>query len=486
MKKKFLAAALSAALAMGTLTVPVAADDMVTVSLYIPSLATYSEEAIAETEEVMNEYLAENYGIQVDLQYIEIGNFEQSINLAMTTDELDVTCYFNEFGKLANYADNGQLLDITDYFNNASDEFKSTFTDAEIAASSVDGRMYGVVRKYQYGGKEVVVMNKDIVEEMGIDPKSITDMDSLEKVLYEVHEKYPDIWTLVPQSSSDMTWCQAWGKAVGGASFLYTDTPQDTELKSVFEAKGFQDFCSYTNKWYNDGLVMSDAISNTMEGSDLVGAGTAFACFHNADIDPLESIYPNTVTSGDILPPGAQATDIGNLQYGISTNSAHPDEAFKLLEAIYTDEELIATLMYGVEGKHWVYNEEGRAALPDGVTAENAPYGGFVASATYPNYLLAPLKDSAVVDDYKKSVDEWNESVTIPPYFGWAFDTTKYADFVTAYANMEEKYFDAVATGSVPLDDVLPNIKSELESIGFYEIVEEAQKELDAFLAEKQ
>lgn len=101
MKKKFLAAALSAALAMGTLTVPVAADDMVTVSLYIPSLATYSEEAIAETEEVMNEYLAENYGIQVDLQYIEIGNFEQSINLAMTTDELDVTCYFNEFGKLA-------------------------------------------------------------------------------------------------------------------------------------------------------------------------------------------------------------------------------------------------------------------------------------------------------------------------------------------------------------------------------------------------
>lgn len=486
MKKKVLAAALSAALAMGTLIVPVAADDMVTVSLYIPALATYSEEAIAETEEVLNKHLAENYGIQVDLQYIEIGNFEQSINLAMTTDELDVTCYFNEYGKLANYAENGQLMDITDYFNNASEEFKNTFTDAEIAASSVDGKMYGVVRKYQYGGKEVVVMNKEICEEMGIDPASVTDMDSLEKVLYEVHEKYPDIWTLVPQSSADMTWCQPWGKAVGGASFLYTDTPQDTELKSVFEAKGFQDFCKYTNKWYNDGLIMSDAISNTMEGSDLVTAGTAFACFHNADIDPLDKLYPNTVISGDIITPTAQATDIGNLQYGISSNSAHPDEAFKLLEAIYTDEELIKTLMYGVEGKHWVLNEEGKATLPEGVTSENAPYGGFVASATYPNYTLAPLKDSAVVDDYKASVDEWNENIAVPPYFGWSFDTTKYTDFLTAYANMEEKYFDAVATGSIPLDDVLPNIQSELEAIGFYEIVEEAQKELDAFLAEKQ
>ncbi|MDO4275030.1 MAG: ABC transporter substrate-binding protein [Eubacteriales bacterium] len=485
MKKRFLTTALCAAMLTGALATPVAAEKMVTVSLYIPSLATYSEEAIAQTEAVMNEHLAEKYGIQVDLQYIEIGNFEQSINLAMTTDELDVTCYFNEFGKLANYANNGQLLDITDYFNNASEEFKTMFTEAELSASKVNDRMYGVVRKYQYGGKEVAVMNKDIVEEMGIDPASITDMESLGEVLYKVHEAYPDMWTLVPQSSADMTWCQSWGKAVGGASFLYTDSPRDTELKSVFESKGFQDFCSYTNKWYNDGLIMSDAISNTMEGSDLVGAGTAFACLHNADIDPLDKLYPNTVVSGDIIAPMAQATDIGNLQYGISSNSAHPDEAFKLLEAIYTDEELIPTLMYGVEGEHWVYNEDGRAALPEGVTTENAPYGGFVASATYPNYTLAPLKDSAVVDDYKAALDSWNESVEVPPYFGWSFDTTKYTDFVTAYANMEEKYFDAVTTGSIPLEDVLPNIQSELESIGFYEIMEEAQTQLDAFLAEK-
>ena len=175
--------------------------DMVTVSLYIPTLAPYTDEAIMEVQDAINAHLAENYGIQTKLVYIEIGNFDQSINLAMTTDELDVTCYFPENTPLATYVNNGQLLDITDYFENASDELKNTFTEAEIKASSVNGRMYGLVRKYQYGGYEVAVLNKDIVEEMGIDPAGITDMESLGEVLYQVHEAHPDIYALVPQSS---------------------------------------------------------------------------------------------------------------------------------------------------------------------------------------------------------------------------------------------------------------------------------------------
>lgn len=484
MNKKFMATGLCAAMLMGTMATA-QAEEMVTVSLYIPSLATYTEEAIAQVEDAMNVHLAENYGIQVDLTYVEIGNFEQAINLAMTTDEIDVTCYFNEFGKLANYASNGQLLDITDYFNNASEEFRTMFVDAELAASTINGRMYGVVRKYQFGGKEVVVMNKDIVEELGIDPASIDSMEKLGEVLYQVHEAYPDIYALVPQSSADMTWCQPWEKAIGSASFLYADDSDSTELKSVFETSTFQEFCSYTHQWYQDGLIMADAISNTMEGTDLISAGSAFACLHNADIDPLETVYANTVVSADLVAPRAVATDIGNLQYGISANSAHPDEAFTLLEAIYTDAELITTLMYGVEGVHWVYDENGKATYPEGMTAENEPYGGIVASATYPNYSLAPLKANAVVDDYREALDFWNENVKVAATFGFYFDTTQYADFVTAYQNVEDKYFDAVATGSIALEDVLPTIQSELEAIGFYDVLAEAQAQLDEYMASK-
>lgn len=487
MKKKFLAGALTAAMMMGTLTpAMVSADDMTTLSLWIPTLANYSDDAVAEVQDKINEYMGEKYGIQVNLEYVEIGNFEQAINLAMTTDEVDVTCYFTGDGQLSTYVNNGQLLDITDYFENASDELKDTFTDAEIIASSMNGRMYGLVRKYQYGGNEVAVMNKDIVEEMGIDAKAITSMDQLEEVLYQVHEKYPDIYTVVPQSSSQMTWywCGTGDKGIGLTNYAYADWGT-TELKSLFECDDFAEFCNYTNKWYQDGLIMPDALSNTMEGTSMVTAGSAFCCLHNSDIDPQDQIFPNTVASGEIMPARAISTDIGNLQYGISANSAHPDEAFTLLSAMYTDPEFATLLAYGIEGEHYVLNDKGRAEYPEGMNAENEPYGGFAVTATYADYLILPVKETALYDDAKKVIEEWDASVDVSPTFGFFFDTSDKSDFVTAYSNLEDKYKDALMTGSVALDDVLPQIQSELESIGFYDVLAETQTALDEYLANK-
>ncbi|MDO5424186.1 MAG: ABC transporter substrate-binding protein [Eubacteriales bacterium] len=485
MKKKLAAAFLATAMMAGVIAAPAAAEEMVTVSLYIPTLANYSEDAITEVEAALNEMLAEKYGIQVDLHYIEFGNFETSINLAMTTDELDVTCFFDQDGGLSKYVNNGQLLDITDYFNNASEEFRSTFTEAECLKSSINGRMYSVARKFQYGGKGVVLMNAAIVEELGIDPLSVTDMDSLGEVLYQVHEAHPEIYALAPQSSADISWVEPWDKGVGGTIFLFTDSVESTELGSLFELDSFAEFCSYTHQWYEDGLIMSDILSNTMEGAPLVNSGAAFACFVNADIDPANAAYPNTVVSGDLIAPRATASDIGNLQYGISANSAHPDEAFKLLEAIYTDEEIVTTLCYGIEGEHYILNEDGRADFPEGISSENEPYGGFVATAVYPNYMLAPVKASATVDNYQEAVDEWNNSLTVSANVGFLFDISEYTDFVTAYTNLKDKYYYAVKGGTVALEDVLPSIQSELEAIGFYDVLAEAQSELDAYLETK-
>ena len=466
-------------------TAPANNADMVTVSLFIPTLANYSEEAIAAVQSALNERLAANYGIQTKLMYTVIGNFESTINLAMTTSEVDVTCYFNSTGQLPTYVKNNQLLDITDYLNETG-ELKSIFTDTELQACTINGRIYGVPRKYQYGGGVQLVMNKDIVEEMGIDPMSIHDMDSVGEVLYQVKEAHPELtYTMVPQSSKEMMWAFPWDRNIGMTSFAYAEDFESTEIKSLFELESFAEICSYTRKWYQDGLIMSDVISNTMEGTDLVSAGTAFCCFHNADIDPLDAFYANTVISDWIVEPHAIATDVANLQYGISANSAHPEEAFKLLTALYTDAELHTLLSFGIEGEHYVINEDGRADYPEGMDSTNEPYGGFAATATYPNYLLNPVKASAILDDYAKAVVEWDDSVNVSATFGYFFDTSGYAEFVTAYTNLEEKYKTALMAGSIPLEEVLPSIKSELESIGFYDVIADTQVGLDAFLAEK-
>lgn len=488
MKKRVLAAALTAAMAAGLLAPAsaYAADDMVTLSLWIPTLATYQDDAVAEVEAAINEYAGEEYGIQVDLEYVELGNFDQASNLAMTTDEVDVTCILAQTRMLPTFVANGQILDITEYYENASDDLKNTFTDAEMTTSTVDGRIYALARKYQYGADGRALLNKEMADEMGIDAKSITTIEQLEEVLYQSHEKYPDVYTLVPQSSSDMTW--AWtmiaDKQIGFTNYAYADWGT-TELKSLFETAGFADFCAYTNKWYNDGLVMPDALSNTMEGSSMVSAGSAFCTICHGDIEALDALYPNTVETGVLAPGRAASTDIGNLQYAISANSAHPDESFTLLSALYTDSKLATLLAYGIEGEHYVLNEDGRAVYPEGMSADTEPYGGFAVTSTYPNYLILPTKETAQYDDAKAAVDEWDANVELSEAFGFYYDTTDKTDFVTAYTNIEEKYKNALLTGSVALDDLLPQIQSELESIGFYDVLADTQSALDEYLANK-
>lgn len=505
MKKKILTALLCTAMVIGSLvgcgsaaeTAPAseaeapaegANKEMVTLSLYIPILANYSEEAIAQVEAAMNEHLAENYGIQVDIVYVEFGNLKSTIDLAMTTDAVDVTCYFPSNGGLANYVNNGQLLDITEYFNNAPQELRELFTEAEIKSATMNGSLWGLPRKYQYGGRGVALLNAEIAEEMGIDAESINTYEELGEVLYRVHEKYPDIYALAPQSGKELTWQRPYMR-VGGTKFAFVDSTESTDVKSVFELDSVRNFANYTHQWYVDGLIMPDILSNTMEGSDMVSSGTAFASMQNADFEDLTAMHPGTVCTGTFdepfQNPSVGPSEVGNIQYGISANSVHPDESFVLLQAIYMDTELIEMLCYGIEGEHWVRTEDGRADLPEGITNDNNPYGGYAATAVYPNYLPLPTKVSSTIDDYNTVIAEWNANVATSVTDGFAFDCTKYTDFITAYTNIEDKYLDAVLTGSVALDDILPKIKEELESIGFYEILAEVQTELDAWMAEQ-
>lgn len=507
MKKKLIAGVLAAALAVGSLSGcgssagsasgksgSVVSDDSetsngkLTLNLYIPTIAKFSEDAIKEVQKQISAYTSEKYGWNVKLNYTEMANFEQTINLAMTTDQLDVTCYFNGEGQLANYAHNNQLLDLTDMYKNASDELKNTFTDAEIKSSSMDGKLYGLPRKYQYGGTEVVVMNKKIVKDMGIDPKSIKDMDSLGKVLEQVHAKYPDIYALVPQTASDMTWFNPYIGNVGLTNYAYVERTADnkeTKLKCLFDLDSFKNFCGYTRKWYNEGLIMPDAVSNTQEGSDMVSSGAAFACLHSSDIDPLDSLYDGTVVSSEFSALQAGPIDIGNLQYGISTNSKHKDESFQLLSALFTDKKLETLLAYGIEGKDYVLNDKGRADYPDGINSTNEPYGGFSAPAVYPNCLLLPTKASATYDDAKTTIDNWNNSVEVNPTQGFYFDTSKYTDFMSAYKNLEDKYRKPLLTGSIDYNDVIDEIHSELKSLNFDDVLAKTQDALDQYLAEQ-
>ncbi len=68
---------------------------------------------------------------------------------------------------------------------------------------------------------------------------------------------------------------------------------------------------------------------------------------------------------------------------------------------------------------------------------------------------------------------------------GFRFDTTSVMNEITACSNVVSKYDVGLRWGELNPNEALPEFLAELESAGVNTIIEEKQKQLDAWLASK-
>ena len=165
--------------------------EMTTVNVHLPQASVFTQEGIAKVETEINKQMAERYHLQVKLNYIDLGNWTTQTNLALTTDECDVIALLNS--PLTAYVNNGQLEPLTEYYESASEEMKATFTEQELAQTSYDGQLFSLPRKWWAGQESCLMMSDKILKELNVDPQSIDSIEKVDELVYEVHEKYPEI-----------------------------------------------------------------------------------------------------------------------------------------------------------------------------------------------------------------------------------------------------------------------------------------------------
>ena len=121
--------------------------DVKEVALHMPTV--YDLPDAPMVEDAINQITEEKYGIHLNLTYVTMGNWQQQSNLLFTSDEADVIAVF--MTPLSTYVKNGQLEDLTDYYANASDEFKQIWSEDEMKGTSVDGKIYAIPNLRNFG-----------------------------------------------------------------------------------------------------------------------------------------------------------------------------------------------------------------------------------------------------------------------------------------------------------------------------------------------
>ena len=317
-----------------------------------------------------------------------------------------------------------------------------------------------------------------VFQELGIDVESYdfnvyTDLIPL---FYEAKEKrdalhpeYADYpisgprWGIFPYDFAiecfldELLCCNITGLVEQGA-----DGIDPSQVYCLFETDDFRAYALQMQQLVEDGIYPYEAPADIWNSEKVFcwpGWGYVTIDEHMVSPDFVSTLYV----------PNIWWTDTGNLQtagYAISSMCAHPDRAMEVLELLNTDTYVATTMRFGIEGTHWVRDEEGKITFEGTINERRDVYyrwygneiGGMSAVE------VPEINGGQAFIDL---LHQYNDSATLTDHLGFVFDTTNVSNEVAACNNVYSEY------------------KNNLQN-GLYESQEETEAMLDEFLAKLQ
>ena len=96
--------------------------------------------------------------------------------------------------------------------------------------------------------------------------------------------------------------------------------------------------------------------------------------------------------------------------------------------------------------------------------------------------ILPPQKGQG--SDFQQRFAEFYAGSKKLPIYGFTFDPTPVSKEIAAVANIKEAYALTLCTGAADVETVLPEYLQKMEDAGMQKIVDEANAQFQAFLAQ--
>lgn len=196
-KKQFLALALSAVMAGGMLagcgssngstssSKSDAKDEVVTLKWI--QVGNGMPKDYDEWLEQINPYLEEKIGVNVDMEIVPWGDWDNRRSVITNSGEyFDIL--FTDQNRYSSEVNTGALMDITDLLKDNASELYNMIPEDYWKAVEVNEKIYGVPTYKDSSLSEYFVWDQDIADKYNIDVNSVTDFNALYDALKTVKE----------------------------------------------------------------------------------------------------------------------------------------------------------------------------------------------------------------------------------------------------------------------------------------------------------
>ncbi|GIP49661.1 ABC transporter substrate-binding protein [Paenibacillus sp. J53TS2] len=220
--------------------------------------------------------------------------------------------------------------------------------------------------KYAIGsdGNPGIAVREDILKELGNPP--LASVEDFVKILGMVKTKYPDMVPMI----MDKDWIEQYFLQQFGVEALLDGWyERDGKVDYAIRQPEMLEFFKFMNSLYRNGYVLAENYAYTNDQLDDQYAlnGKAFAHSHTvsvADADNIKAKTSGKPYTFKMLPSALSertkivSTGLGFAGTFITKKNKDPEASIKFLQYLASDEGKKLT-MFGVEGEHWTWNEEG-------------------------------------------------------------------------------------------------------------------------------
>ncbi|WP_127490710.1 ABC transporter substrate-binding protein [Paenibacillus glycanilyticus] len=457
------------------------------ISIYFEGPKAQTDTALVEAE--LNKITKAKINATVKINHLSWGDFPQKMNLMMASGEPFDLMFTAGFDNFTGNVSKGAFVQLDDPNNNLLEKYGQdilkSINPVLLNGGKVDNKLYAIPTQKEMASQYGMLLQKDIVDQYGIDLSSIKKLEDLEPYLLNVKKDHSDMIPIVATSN----WLAILPYELVGSQESPGRLPKDgsTKVVNIFEQQDTKDLFKLMEKWYKLGLFQKDPATNT-ELSAQLKTGLIFATESQLKPGAAEEASINLtkpVVQVPLTPTYTQIGDLNNSMLAISKTSKDPERAMMFLNLLHSDPDVVNLLDFGIEGKHYVKVDGKTTVIKhlDGVETSKIGYSPGNAWQVG-NQLLSytfETENEQKWENYKA----FNDSSTPSVLAGFSYNNEPVKNEEAAIAAIWKKYIDALSAGIGNTDDYLNKMNNEMKKAGMDKILQEKQRQIDAFLASK-
>ncbi len=448
-----------------------------TLRIYMPGSA---QSDISSVVAEANKITQEKIGAKIDIQLIDSGAYNEKMNMIMASGEAYDVCFTGYVNKYTNAVSKGGLMCLDELLE-TTPTLKKQVPQYLWDAVTFEGSIYAVPNEQITATRTVMFTFKDLAEKYGLDTESITKYEQIEPYLADIKKGEPNMIPFRTNSGyftmSDDADFRGFEEIINGVGIEIGDPK--CKVVYVYDRPEYKAGVEKRNEWLKKGYIREDILSvgdDSMDYNNAKYAVWSDVWKPGVEESLTKKFNREVVSMSNVGTAYVKSASCLSTMLAIGRNSKNPEKSIKLIELLNTDKDFYNLICYGIEGKHYNLNEEGKVVKVDdsGWSTSSWMWGCQF------NALVPEGTADTVWEETKKLNDEAEKSLLM----NMVVDTSPITTEVANLASVIDEYTYVIQGLDVNYKNHEKAYRDKLSKVDLDKIIKELQKQVDACLAQ--